>query len=174
MNVLALDPAKFTGFCYGSPRHGLTFGTWRLGSGAHRLSDLEHQLERVLEAFPDCTVIAYERAASGGVKNFKTFEAHAELAGKIKEVADRHGLECWPFLIQQWKAIGLGSGAGRAKPARYRQLVEIRLGIRCSTVDEAAAIGIWHAAQHGLPVTQKKQAKQLKKTLAKKQMPLFR
>ncbi len=173
MNVLALDPARLTGFCYGPTPAQLTFGVWNLGSGPRRLINLGEEINRALDRFPACEVIAYERAASGA-NNFKVFESHCQLATIIQQVADQRGLKCWPFLIQQWKAIGLGSGAGHAKPDRYKELVKIRLGIVTSTVDEAAAVGVWFAAQQGPPVSKKKAAKQLKKVLAKRQTRLFK
>lgn len=166
MNVLALDPASKTGFCYGSSPAALTFGVWSLGTGPQRLARLEMEIEARLAKFP-CEVIAYEIAALGA-KGFKAVHQHAELAGKIKEVADRHGLKCCGFHIGTWKARAVGKG--NAKPHQYRELIELHHGLRAPCNDSAAAIGVWIAAQQGEAIPAKKQAKRVKKELAKQQI----
>lgn len=164
MKILALDPAKRTGFC-SSDGTLYEHGHWSLGSDVderpQRLADYIELTVRRLGA----EVIAFELATFGS--RFAYVQAqHNQLAGAIRLTAGRLGLQCWGFTPPQWKLRAVGKG--NAQIAGVKRGLESFHRLIVTDDDEAAAVAICIAAQQGPPPEPiKKQRRAAEKRLRK-------
>lgn len=169
MKILAIDPAKRTGWAHSDGRL-YEHGHWNLGkdTGVRPifLGELIESTVRKLGA----DIIAFELATFGS--RFAYVQAqHNELAGAIRLTAGRLGLQCWGFVPSQWKSRAVANGNARIDEVKRGLQVFHHLVV--SDNDEAAAIGILLAAQLGPPPESKKKQRKAAEKRLKKTAKLF-
>ena len=169
MNILAIDPAKRSGWAW-SDGQRLVFGVWLLGSHpATRLARLDASLQSAANRWsPD--VIAYESATFGS-RHAHVMRRHNELAGVIELFAAKSRLQCWSYPPSQWKARALA--CGNADKGAVMRLLELIYGVRVTDQDAADAIGILKAAERGPPPETSKQVQRRRSRQAKRLPRLF-
>lgn len=167
MNVLALDPAKLTGFCHSN---GLR-GVFDLGEEKYRLFRF---YDFVLDTFRKhpFEVLATEDAQKGS-NNWHTAAQHAELRAILKLLAGQLMVDfilVHPTSLKAWAAH-----SGRAKKADMKRWAGIHYGVTIEDENECDAFLIMQyvlAGQH-LKVIPAKAVRKREKVRRKKEARLF-
>jgi Holliday junction resolvasome RuvABC endonuclease subunit len=152
MKILALDPAKRTGWAW-SDGSRIESGVWPLGNNP--LATLADHIRAAAKRW-GCEVIAYESATFGS-RHLHVMRKHNELAGVIQLVASELAVPTWCYPPSQWKARGLGEGG--ADKRGVMRLLRIVHGIGCTDEDQADALGILMCARRGPPPEPVKKAR---------------
>lgn len=175
MRILALDPARYTGFAFSSIKDRVEHsGVWNLEARGETSGD---QLQRLDDYVTDAIekwrpeVIAFELAGHGS-HNMHAKAMHNEKVGVVQLVAFRHRLPAWGFLPNTWKARAIGKG--NAKKHEVQRSLVTFFGIETGSEDQADAICILLAAQQGPPPTPVKAQRKAERKKLKSLPRLFR
>lgn len=137
--ILALDPARLTGFAHSSGR----YGTWDIGSGDARLKRLHDFVIDAGRAW-GCKLIACEHSDFGS--KFPRVKAmHAEQLGVIKHAARELGVSVVTYAPASIKKFATGSG--RADKKQVMRACETFYGIKPRDDNQADAIFVLGMAE---------------------------
>lgn len=167
MNILALDPAKLTGYSHSDGTRGVI----DLGEGKHRVFRFYDFILDIHRKTP-FEVLAAEDAQAGS-NNWHTAAQHAELRGVIKLVASQLNLDCIfipPTSLKAWAAH-----SGRAKKHDMRRWAKIHYGVYIEDDNECDAFLIMQyvlAGQH-LRAVSSKVVRKRERTRRKHEAKLF-
>lgn len=165
MNVLALDPAKLTGFCHSDGFRGV----FDLGEPQYRLTRL-HAF--ILDTHVDhpFDILAAEDAQQGS-PNFRVQGSHAEYRGVIRLAAQQLGVEL--VLIHPTSAKAWATGSGRAKKPDMIRHAKLQFGLTITSDDEADAFWFCKYVEAGQHLRTKAATKKVDKVRRKKEARLF-
>lgn len=165
MKVLALDPAKLTGFCHSDG----TRGVWDLGEEKYRLLRLLDAITDTHKAHP-FDILAAENAQQGS-HNFIVQGIHAEYRGIIRLAAGMLGAEF--VLINPKSAKKWATGSGNAKKSDMIRHAELQHRIRIASEDEADAFWFCKYVEAGQHLNTKAVQRKQEKSRRKKEARLF-
>ena len=162
MNILALDPARITGFAHTNGVGGVI----EFSHGDARLRELEDWLTDKLDEWPT-ELIAFEDAGFGS-HNPHVQALHNENRGVIKLIATRRRIAVRACNIKSIKKFATGNG--NAKKEQMIAAAERHFKIKVTNDNFADALWILEFAKQPQQPTV---TKERKKKSAKKQPKLF-
>ncbi len=176
-NILGIDPATATGFCF---TDGTRFehGTWDISrnrwpdrSGG-RLHELRNRILEVHGLWGPIELIAFEEASFGGnqVKmQMQVILFHARLRGIIEEVACDIGAQTLlvnPLTLKAW-----ATDNGHATKDQMMRALSRHYGITASDHNDSDAVWCLKYGEHWLKHPELQREKVLKKSKSKTRRP---